>query len=392
MSDLGKICYLTSFCSHRNGGIAVALQSLVSEIINEPRFSLEVLCAADRQLKEDRSWWAGLPISSFPIIGPESLACAPRIKAYLSQEKPRLTHLHGLWTAVSWHDWRSAANGTPNVISPHGMLDAWALNNSRWKKKIFGAAFEARHIRNASCISALCAPEANSVRSFGYRGPVAVVPNGVELPNEEKLRDPKRRPSGRKRIVFMGRIHPKKGLSNLLAGWSRALRDKPYLRDEWCLQIIGWDEGGHLSELKSQAAHEGFEENIIFSGPMFGEEKEMALLGASAFVLPSQSEGLPMSILEAWAYRLPVVMTEACNLEVGFAAGGALQVEPSVSSVQKGLLEVTAMSDADRESMGRKGRELVENQFTWARVADMYTSLYQWLLEGGEPPDFVEVR
>jgi poly(glycerol-phosphate) alpha-glucosyltransferase len=129
--------------------------------------------------------------------------------------------------------------------------------------------------------------------------------------------------------------------------------------------------------------------SVFFLGPAFGQEKEDLLRSADAFILPSFSEGLPMSVLEAWSYRLPVVMTPECNLPEGFAADAAIRIETSVESIAEGLGTLFSMNDADLMTMGAKGRGLVEERFTWKSVASQMREVYDWMLGGGVAPSSV---
>ena len=137
--------------------------------------------------------------------------------------------------------------------------------------------------------------------------------------------------------------------------------------------------------------------SVIFTGPAFGEEKDRLLRQASAFILPSFSEGLPMSVLEAWSYGLPVLMTDHCNLPAGFAANAALRIGTDAESIAEGLRELFALPTTDHGqrttsliSIGRNGRALVERQFTWPQVAAQMKEVYEWLLGGGPKPGCVE--
>jgi poly(glycerol-phosphate) alpha-glucosyltransferase len=129
----------------------------------------------------------------------------------------------------------------------------------------------------------------------------------------------------------------------------------------------------------------------VFPGPLFGSEKTAALGRADAFVLASFSEGMPMTVLEAWAHRLPVIMTPQCNLPEGFQAEAALRVDPTISSLADGLARMFSMSDMDRRRMGDAGRRLVEERFSWDRAAEQLSSIYRWLLGGGDRPACVDL-
>jgi poly(glycerol-phosphate) alpha-glucosyltransferase len=296
---------------------------------------------------------------------------------------PDLVHNHGIWqyrSAIvrSW----SRRTGRPYVVSPHGMLDPWAVNHSRWKKRLSLAWYEGRHLRDAPCLHALNRSEYESIRKFGLKNPVAIIPNGAVLP--EAAAAP---PTGdRRTLLYLGRIHPKKGLKELLQAWAKFAAGEGA---DWQLAIAGWDDGGYEQNLRDEAARLGIDSSVAFLGPKFGAEKARIFSEASAFILPSFSEGLPMVVLEAWAYRLPVVMTEFCNLPEGFAAGAALEVEPRPDSLLAGLNRLARLSDEERRQIGERGLDLVKEKFTWSAVADRMESLYRWLIAGAPRPDFV---
>jgi poly(glycerol-phosphate) alpha-glucosyltransferase len=261
------------------------------------------------------------------------------------------------------------------------MLDSWALRNSRWKKLLAGWLYEDRHLRGAACLHALNKSEAAAIRAYGLRNPICVIPNGVDLPaqqatvgGEEKL------------CVFLGRLHPKKGLSILLRAWAQAM----WAAAGWRLVVAGWDQGGHEHELRQLAGSLGLDGRVEFVGPKFGVEKAALLRGASAFALPSLSEGLPVAVLEAWSYGLPVVMTPECNLPEGFAAEAAVRMRADVAGVVEALDRLFGMKDEELRAMGVLGRRLVEERFTWARVAMEMMGVYEWVLGRGRRPESVQ--
>jgi poly(glycerol-phosphate) alpha-glucosyltransferase len=129
---------------------------------------------------------------------------------------------------------------------------------------------------------------------------------------------------------------------------------------------------------------------VVFLGPAFGETKDALLRSADAFILPSFSEGLPMAVLEAWAYRLPVLMTDHCNLPEGFKAGAAVRIGTEVDSITDGLHQIISATYPQRHLMGDCGRALVERQFTWPQVAAQMKEVYDWVLGGGAKPSCVE--
>lgn len=344
---------------------------------------LNVLAIEDAYSHVEAGLWENVEPETSPAVGPRAIGYAPRLARRLAAVDPEVVHTHGLWLwqSAAVHSW-STSCGRPYVVSPHGMLDPWALNNSRWKKRIALALYEGRHLRDAKCLHALCESEHTSFRSFGLTQPVAIIPNGISLPARMA-----RASSGPRRLVFLGRLHPKKGVRELLAAWAQLSETE---RDEWRLVIAGWDDGGHEAELRKLAQNAGSDSSVEFAGPVFGVEKEQLLADASAFILPSFSEGLPMAVLEAWSYGLPVVMTDNCNLPEGFASEAAVRVAPDANSIAAGLRGLTHMKRGELAAMGARGRALVERQFSWPQIAAQMAEVYRWVLGGGAPPACVE--
>jgi len=138
----------------------------------------------------------------------------------------------------------------------------------------------------------------------------------------------------------------------------------------------------------SSSDHSSFaiRHSVAFLGPLFGEAKAAAYRNATAFVLPSLSEGLPMVVLEAWAFAKPVLMTPECNLPEGFQANAALRIGTDAPSIATGLRELMAMSDAQRIDMGAQGRALVSKKFLWPRIGEEMRSVCEWVMNGGTAP------
>ena len=270
------------------------------------------------------------------------------------------------------------------------MLDEWALNNSKFKKRIACALYENRHLSEAACIHALSEAEADSIRNFGLKNPIAIVSNGVESSASSKNDSPPtwaRHIDGSKKILlFLGRLHPKKGLVPLLKAWASTLR---VAGRGWMLVIGGWDENNHRQELEHLVHDLSLEESVLFIGPQYGSEKRATLNVADAFVLPSFSEGVPMAVLEAWASGLPVLMTPHCNLHEGFTAGAALSMAPDPNSISQSLLKLDALDSKELDHMGELGRELVATKYSWEVISDKMLSVYHWLSGQSDRPDCV---
>jgi poly(glycerol-phosphate) alpha-glucosyltransferase len=381
-----KVALLTSSLSRRGGGISDAVHRMARSLHATPDFQVSVLGLADRDRMQPAENWNGVPSVALPTIGPSALGYAPRLASRLVREGIDLLHVHGLWmypsaASLGW----ARATGRPYVITPHGMLDPWAVNNSRWKKRIAFWAYEGRHLQGAGCLHALCEAEAESIRAFGLRNPICIVPNSVHRPPIAGTLEEHRSDSPRT-LLYIGRLHPKKGLANLLKAWHRFEGRRGAVVGGWELVIAGWDQGGHERELKDLAGELGIDESVRFPGPRFGDDKDALFRAASAFVLPSLSEGLPMAVLEAWSYGLPVLMTRQCNLPEGFDAGAALPIGTDDEGILQGLRTLSTMTEPDRRHMGARGLRLCAERFSPQPIIEKMADVYRWLLRSGPRP------
>jgi poly(glycerol-phosphate) alpha-glucosyltransferase len=368
-----------------------------------------VLGSFDEFTQKDIAAWDPVTVRAFRTLGPKQFGYSSEYAEFLKLYRPHLIHTHGIWiySSMATHAYAKRLR-IPYMISPHGMLDPWAVRNSRWKKIPAYWLYERAHLHGASVMRALCESEATSFRTFGLKNPIVIIPNGIDLPEEEHVEVERLKvdKGGKKTLLFLGRVHPKKGLPNALRAFAERIKAKSgRLKQEcpWQLVIAGWDQGGHEAELielckelrikferrASAINREQSDADVIFHGPAFGEEKKSLLRSADAFVLPSFSEGLPMSVLEAWSYQLPVVMTPECNLPEGFDADAAIRVETGVESIAEGLDSLFSMSDADLKEMGARGKELVRQKFTWQTVVEEMKQVYYWMLGGGTRPGSV---
>lgn len=300
-----------------------------------------------------------------------------------------LCHAHGLWSRSSWLtlDWRLRSR-KPLVVAPHGMLDEWALARSALAKKAALLSYEGLRLRKAACIHALCEAELGSVRRLGFSTPTFVIPNGVDIPSREELEQAAAaRAAQRKTLLYLGRIHPKKGLDLVLrALGDLAARDRR-VRDEWQLKVCGSGERRYVDTLARLSSELGIGGIVDFAGPVGGDEKRKMLGSASAFVLTSYSEGLPMSVLEAWAYGLPSLVSNECNLSSPAREGAAMLTPTSLAEVTAGLVELLALEEGDRTRMGARAREYVQRVHHWDRVRDRMMDVYRWALGGGPRPE-----
>lgn len=380
---------LTTCNSRSAGGLCGAIAGL-TKAANSNHRNIDLFSYNDQYSDVDWPQYGNTvnhdyTISNIPVLS--SLGVSSDLGVKLEEMKPEVIDVQGLWMYHSYAALRYQKNhpATKKVITPHGMLDPWAVKNSGWKKKIVGHLFEYENLRTADCFKALCKSEYESIRAFGLKNPVAIIPNGINLPEGVTFN----RHGEKKAMLFVGRIHPKKGIKELIEGLAIVKDSHPDLLDKWQIRIAGWDQLGHTEELIALSESKGLRDSVKFIGSVFGEDKKRELCNANAFVLTSYSEGLPMSILEAWAYQLPVLMTDYCNIPEGFEADAAVRVDTAPESIAEGLIKMFQMEDVALQQIGVNGYNLVKEKFTWDHIADQTLELYRWVVEGGEKPDFV---
>lgn len=385
-----KVAFLTASTSRSAGGLFSTITSYtkalkaigcdVCVVGFDDVFSIDDRCAFGEVEVFNYS------VTRLPFLS--TLGYSTDLMGILERINPDILHLQGLWMYHSWAalKYRKRHPLVKVIVEPHGMLDPWALKNSSWKKRIVGSLFEYENLRKADLFHALCESEKDSIAKFGLCNSVAVIPNGIDLP-QPKILSEKQSKGGT--LIYIGRIHPKKGLKHLIEGIAIIKGNTPSLLEGWQVKIAGWNQLGHQEYLKNLAHQLNVTDIVQFIGPVFGEHKDKLLSEADAFILPSYSEGLPMSVLEAWAYKLPVLMTDYCNLPEGFKAGVALRIEPDGKSIADGLSKILCLEPSTAKEMGERAYSLVMDKFTWARIAERTMEVYRGLIDGGEKPGFV---
>ena len=382
------IAMLSPSLSRSAGGIFEIERSLSLALDDLSDVDVDVYGLHDQHTADDLPSWKPLSPTVFETKGPRAFGYAPGLMSALLDDPADLLHLHAMWmyTSVVSVKW-SRVTQHPHVVTVNGMLDDWALQNSGWKKRLAGWAYERPNLEEAACIQVNTAKEKVAVRDYGIKTPICVIPNGVELPDERAAETPPpwagRIASNTNVLLFLGRIHPKKGLQELIHAWEQ------WANPDWALAVVGWDDGGHEADLHRLVADAGLQESVFFLGSQFGKDKHAAFAHADAFILPSYSEGFPMAVLEAWSHHLPVLMTDGCNIPDGFDAEAAIRITTEPDAIADGLQSLDDLGESGRRDMGRRGRFLVEDCYTWDQVAHQMRDIYRWILSDAPRPESV---
>lgn len=295
-----------------------------------------------------------------------------------------LIHQHGLWLRSSHESVAFASKrNIPLVLAARGMLEPWAINNSKWKKKLAWMLYQKKDLKRVTAFHATAESEAESIRRLGFKQPIAVIPNGVELPELNQSSVINHQISDKKTALFLSRINPKKGLPMLLDVWRKLAPEN------WRLVIAGNDDSNHLPVLERKIAELGLSDQVEIVGPLFGVDKEAAFHNADLFVLPSYSENFGIVVTEALGYHVPVLTTTGCPWQELETHDCGWWVDPTPEGVLAGLQQAL-MATPDRLSeMGMRGRKLVEEKYQWPGIAERMAAFYEWLINGGKQPEFV---
>lgn len=297
--------------------------------------------------------------------------------------RPMVAHVHGLWDASTCAAMRLLSRrDVPLVFSPRGMLEPWALNQRWFKKRLFLAAYLARILKRAELLHATSDEECCTLRGLGFRQPIAVIPNGIDVSAGSISGAWQTRPTS-KRLLYLGRLHVKKGLENLLHAWARV---RP---DGWQLQIAGIDDGGYQAKLERLAAQLELHGDVAFPGPQIGVAKWEYLSSGSAFVHPSFSENFGIAVAEAMVAGLPVIATVGTPWKLLAEHRLGWWVEPTPEALASAIAEVIDARPATLADMGRRAQAYVAEHFAWSGIARKMADCYDWLCERGPVPDCI---
>lgn len=295
-----------------------------------------------------------------------------------------VVHNFGIWALLNHQvSVKARRIGTPEVCCPMGMLEPWSLAQKRLKKRLGWMLYQRHDIEGAAAIHATAQSEAENLRALGLKQPIAIIPRGTDIPSHPKDKPMHLRDAGRRTILFLSRIHPKKGLLELVQACAR-LEDK-----NWRIIIAGPDSDGYQAFVEEAVNDAGLREQVDFVGPVYGEQKATLFSKADLFVLPTHSENFGVVIAEALAHAVPVITTRGAPWAELEQFGCGWWIPIGAAALETALTEAIALPDSELSEMGLRGRALVEKRYTWPAIIRKHIALYEWLIGGGQRPDFI---
>lgn len=273
----------------------------------------------------------------------------------------------------------------PYIITPHGMLYPETLKRSRWKKWPMRKLWFDKDIMEASAIHATCETEMNHIRALGYRGPIALIGNPVFVPEyTEKIFKAKNTELQQSwNVAFLGRLHPRKMVENLLTGMTLSKRN------DIKVYVIGKGDDRYEQFLKDETKRLGIENQVHFLGFLNGIDKYTQLGHMDCLFVPSDMENFGMIIPEALIVGTPVMASLGTPWKALNDEKCGWWTDNSPESIAKVINSLTSMSVDERLAMGKRGRDYILRTFAAEKVASQMLALYSWLLGDMKKPNFV---
>ena len=321
------------------------------------------------------------PRHSFPH---SAFGRSPEMFATLKKEcqSADIIHNHSLWMMPNiYPEFARRETSCKLIISPRGTLSPWAFNRSKWVKKIAWWLGQKDALMNADMLHATSVKEYNEIREFGLTQPVTIIPNGIDLPLISSSK------GLRRKLVFLGRLHPVKRLDVLIKSWQRIAPKFP----DWDLLIVGPDQHEYAKKLKHLSL-EVKDSRITFTGELNGGKKLEVLSNADLFILPSHTENFGMVVSEALSAAVPVICSKGAPWAGLVENNAGWWIDIDVDSLSACLEQALIRSPEELSKMGMNGREWMQRDFSWSRIAEKMAVAYQWLLQGGPVPEWIKVN
>lgn len=304
------------------------------------------------------------------------------LKRYIDKFEFEFIHIHGTWSPVlAIASYVSLIKNIPLVISPHGCLEPHALLHRGYKKRIAFALYQGWIYRKASMLVATAGQELNSIRALKIKTPVAIIPNGVDCPPSIS------RSQGEvRKILFLSRIHPIKGLLDLVTAWANVRKPG------WKVVIAGPDEGGHIHEIRKKINSFDLDQDFEFTGLVTGNKKEVLFSEADLFILPTYSENFGIAVAEALARGVPVITTTGAPWADLQTWSCGWWVTPGPQGVSTALIDAMDLSREDLNDMGNRGMQLVHEKYSWTNIGISAVQAYKWIISNDNSvPEIIDI-
>jgi glycosyltransferase involved in cell wall biosynthesis len=377
-----KILHIVSSIDLSGGGPSKSVSDLaLQQAIQGQQVTILTYTSANPYLKES-------PHTNLQLVFVIKTSFKKTLNDLLLCENFDILHSHSLWQ-MPVHNMALLArkNNIPYIITPRGTIEPWAINAKKWKKKLAMALYQRKDLADAACIHATAKMEEDNIRKLGFTNSIAVIPNGIDIMELPLLAS---KPiKEKKTILFLSRIHQKKGIELLIEAWQQLDQSQ---RENWQIEIAGNGEKGYVAALQKLINDKGLSKEIHIIGPLYGETKLAAYHRADLFVLPTYSENFGIVVAEALACGVPVITTKGTPWEELNTHNAGWWIEIGAQSLAESLEKAIRLTNKERQQMGLNGRKLIEKSYSIQSVASQTIELYAWVLGKREQPYFVDIK
>lgn len=311
-----------------------------------------------------------------------------KLRHYLIKNKIDLVHCQGVWRFIYNKICREAKRlGVPYIMTPRGALEPWCYNTYWWKhfkKTLAMALYQKTDLQESAMLLATSKMEADNLRRLGLVRPIAVIPNGIIM-DDYPCRGLDCMNRIKKQVLFLSRIHPKKGIEILLDSWKQMVKSYP----DWKLLIVGNGDANYINGLNEKIINDDLDNNVSILPPAFGKDKYNLYVDSSVFVLPTYSENFGMVIAEALSCGLPVITTTGTPWESINEEKAGWWIDMSKESLTETLAKAMGTQPEALYEMGQRGARMVRESYDYIQVSKKMELTYKWILKRGNVPDFV---
>jgi glycosyltransferase involved in cell wall biosynthesis len=289
-----------------------------------------------------------------------------------------IVHIHGVWSQFEYKAYRFAKKHKKKlIVSPHGSLMPWAMNQKKIKKKIAWYAYQKNILNNSDLIIVNSKQELDSVQALGIKAPIAVIESGIDLLGygDEALDEQRK-----KVILFLSRIYPVKGVPDLLEAWA-SIPDK----NGYQLHICGYGEKHYLQGIENLINSRGIKDSVVLPGPVFGADKWARYKGAKYYILPSYSENFGVAVAEALYSGLPVVTTHNTPWQCLPENNIGWLINNDINELSGIMRQLIGLPESERAQISNNAHKFASEHFLWTDIAAKYMQTYQWVLDGQCP-------